>query len=192
MCNRIRGLREWSDLPRTLTRLPLVNFEYNPNVAPTEQVPAFLAEREKPLTCKLARFGINLTAATGKRRPPLLNARTDTLRRGSFKSMLANRRCVIPAEGFYEWREEGRLKQPYYFARKDGKPLLFAGLWDLSDVKGDVVPSFAILTDEPNALVAPYHDRMPVVLNDVERWLNVDTTSALSSPWHPSSSRCGQ
>jgi putative SOS response-associated peptidase YedK len=185
MCNRIRGLREWSDLPRTLTRLPLVNFEYNPNVAPTEQVPAFLAERDNPLTCKLARFGINLTAATGKRRPPLLNARTDTLRRGSFKSMLANRRCVIPAEGFYEWREEGRLKQPYYFARKDGKPLLFAGLWDLSDVKGDVVPSFAILTDEPNALVAPYHDRMPVVLNDVERWLNVDTPLDSIEPLAP-------
>jgi putative SOS response-associated peptidase YedK len=185
MCNRIRGLREWSDLPRTLTRLPLVNFEYNPNVAPTEQVPAFLADRDKPLICGLARFGINLTAATGKKRPPLLNARTDTLRRGSFKSMLANHRCVIPAEGFYEWREEGGLKQPYYFARKDGKPLLFAGLWDLSDVKGDVVPSFAILTDEPNALVAPYHDRMPVVLNDVERWLNVDTTLDVIEPLAP-------
>jgi putative SOS response-associated peptidase YedK len=68
MCNRIRGLREWSDLPRSLTRLPLVNFDYNPNVAPTEQVPAFLAERDKPLTCKLARFGINLAAATGKKK----------------------------------------------------------------------------------------------------------------------------
>jgi len=55
MCNRIRGLREWSELPRSLTRLPLVNFDYNPNVAPTEQVPAFLSERDKPLTCKLAR-----------------------------------------------------------------------------------------------------------------------------------------
>ncbi len=95
MCNRIRGLREWSEIPRTLSRLPLVNFEYNPNIAPTEQVPAFLAERGKPLTTKLARFGINLSAATGKKRPPLLNARTDTLRRGSFKSMLANRRCVF-------------------------------------------------------------------------------------------------
>ena len=174
MCNRIRGLREWSEIPRVLSRLPLINFDYSPNVAPTEQVPAFLAERDKPLTCKLARFGINLAAA-GKRRPPLLNARTDTLRRGSFKSMLANRRCVIPAEGFYEWREEEGLKQPYFFARKDGKPLLFAGIWDYSDVKGDVVPSFAILTDEPNALVAPYHDRMPVVLDNAEQWLDVDT-----------------
>jgi SOS response associated peptidase (SRAP) len=122
-------------------------------------IPAFLAERDKPLTCKLARFGINLPAASGKKRPPLLNARTDTLRRGSFKSMLANRRCVIPAEGFYEWREEDGLKQPYFFARKDDKPLMFVGIWDYSDVKGDVVPSFAILTDEPNALVAPHASR---------------------------------
>lgn len=137
MCNRIRGLREWSEIPRMLARLPLVNFEYNPNVAPTEQVPTFLAERGKPLTTKLARFGINLSAAKGKKRPPLLNARTDTLRRGSFKSMLANRRCVIPAEGFYEWRDEEGLKQPYFFARKDGKPLLFAGIWDYLDVKGE-------------------------------------------------------
>src|SRR5207302_5526684 len=110
----------------------------------------------------------------GDRRPPLLNARTDSLRRGSFKTMLANKRCVIPAEGFYEWREEHGKKQPYFFARKDGKPIMFAGIWDYSDVKGDTVPSFAILTDEPNALVAPYHDRMPVVLQEAERWLAPD------------------
>jgi putative SOS response-associated peptidase YedK len=175
MCNRIRGLREWSEIPRVLARLPLVNFEYNPNVAPTEQIPAFLAERRNPITTKLARFGISLSAIKGKKRPPLLNARTDTLRRGSFKSLLANRRCVIPAEGFYEWREEDGVKQPYFFARRDGKPLMLAGIWDYSDVKGDTVPSFAILTDEPNALVAPYHDRMPVVLERVEPWLNLDT-----------------
>ena len=188
MCNRIRGLREWSQLPRALARLPLVNFEYNPNVAPTEQVPAFLAERGKPLTTKLARFGINLSAANGKKRPPLLNARTDTLRRGSFKSMLANRRCVIPAEGFYEWREK-RTKQPYFFARNDGKPLMFAGIWDYSDVKGEVVPSFAILTDEPNALVAPYHDRCRsywMTLHrgwtSIRRWMGSRRWDPINSP----------
>jgi putative SOS response-associated peptidase YedK len=174
MCNRIRGLKEWSEIPRTLAR-SLINFEYNPNVAPTEQVPAFLAERGKPLATRLARFGINLASHGGKKRPPLLNARTDTLRRGSFKTMLANRRCVVPAEGFYEWREENGKKQPYFFARRDGKPVMFAGIWDYSDVKGEAIPSFAILTDEPNELVAPYHDRMPVVLADVEPWLDVDT-----------------
>jgi putative SOS response-associated peptidase YedK len=90
MCNRIRGLKEWSDIPRSLAGR-LINFEYNPSVAPTEQVPAFLAERDKPLVTKLARFGINLPSRDGKKRPPLLNARIDSLRRGSFKTMLANR-----------------------------------------------------------------------------------------------------
>ena len=85
-------------------------------------MPAFLAERGKPLAIRMARFGINLASSGGKRRPPLLNARTDSLRRGSFKTMLANKRCVIPAEGFYEWREEHGKKQPYFFARKDGSP----------------------------------------------------------------------
>jgi putative SOS response-associated peptidase YedK len=153
-----------------------LNFEYNPNVAPTERVPAFLAEREKPLNPKLARFGIDLAASAGKKRPALLNARTDSLRRGAFKTMLANRRCVIPAEGFYEWREEAGEKQPYYFARKDGHPVMFAGIWDYSDAKGETVPSFAILTEEPNELVAPYHDRMPVVLDEPQKWLDLKST----------------
>jgi putative SOS response-associated peptidase YedK len=184
MCNRIRGLKEWRDIPRTLAG-KLINFEYNPNVAPTEQVPAFLAERGKPVVTKLARFGINLPAKDGKRRAPLLNARTDSLRRGSFKTMLADRRCVIPAEGFYEWREEHGRKQPYFFARKDDKPIMFAGIWDYSEVKGDTVPSFAILTDEPNELVAPYHDRMPVVLDDAEEWLNLEVLLDAIKPLGP-------
>jgi putative SOS response-associated peptidase YedK len=176
MCSRFRGLREWGAIARkiAIAHVP-VNFDYNPNVAPTEHVPAFLAEAGRGVRTMLARFGINLPAAKGKKRPPLLNARTDALRRGSFKSMLTRRHCVIPAEGFYEWREEDGKKQPYFFERKDGKPILFAGIWDYSDVKGDEVASFAILTDEPNELVAPYHDRMPVALENPEEWLDVAT-----------------
>jgi putative SOS response-associated peptidase YedK len=184
MCNRFRGIKDWSEIPRTLTK-KLLNFDYNPNVAPTEQVPAFLAERGKPLETKMARFGIAFAPSGGKKRPPLLNARTDSLRRGSFKSMLTNRHCVIPAQGFYEWREEEGKKQPYYFARKDGKPIMLAGIWDYSEVKGDTVPSFAILTDEPNELVAPYHDRMPVVLADPEKWLNPEATLDQAAPLGP-------
>ena len=67
MCNRIRGLKEWRDIPRFLAG-KLINFEYNPNVAPTEQVPAFLAESDKPVVAKLARFGINLPVKDGKKR----------------------------------------------------------------------------------------------------------------------------
>jgi putative SOS response-associated peptidase YedK len=174
MCNRFRGLKDWSEIPRQMARARL-NFEYNPNIAPTEIVPVFLGERDKPMETKLARFGIVLAASAGKKRPPLLNARIDTLKRGSFKTMLANRHCIIPADGFYEWREEHGKKQPYIFERKDGKPLMLAGIWDWSEVKGERVPSFAILTDEPNELIAPYHDRMPVAVSDPEHWLDPAT-----------------
>lgn len=174
MCNRFRGLKDWSQLPRQLAQTRL-NFECNPNVAPTEQLPVLLGERGQPVSTRMARFGIVLKASPCKKRPPLLNSRTDTLRKGSFKSILGNRHCIIPAEGFYEWREENGLKQPYFFERNDGRPLMLAGIWDWSEVKGDRVPSFAILTDEPNELIAPYHDRMPVSVENPEAWLDPAT-----------------
>jgi putative SOS response-associated peptidase YedK len=80
------------------------------------------------------------------------------MRKGQFRKHLKKQRCAIPAEGFYEWRDE-RGKQPYYFSRKDGKPLM-----------GDSRIAFAILTDEPNELVASYHDRMPLALADDKSW----------------------
>src|SRR3954447_958191 len=151
MCNRFRSIKDWSEIPRRLLTGRRLNFEFNPNVAPTELVPA--------------RFGITLTGKDGKPRQPLLNARTDGMRRGQFRSHLRERRCVIPCQGFYEWREESG-KQPYYFSRRDGQPMMLAGIWEESEHRGDKRVAFAILTDEPNELIAPYHDRIPLVLAD--------------------------
>jgi putative SOS response-associated peptidase YedK len=96
------------------------------------------------------------------------------MRKGQFRTHLKKQRCVIPADGFYEWRDEGD-KQPYYFARKDGKPLMLAGIWQEAEYKGDKRAAFAILTEEPNDLVASYHDRMPLALADdkVALWLDL-------------------
>ena len=126
----------------------------------------------------LARFGIHRNGPNGKPRPPLLNARTDGMRKGQFRTHLKKQRCVIPADGFYEWRDEGG-KQPYYFARKDGKPLMLAGIWQEAEYKGDKRAAFAILTEEPNELVASYHDRMPLALADdkVPLWLDLSQES---------------
>jgi hypothetical protein len=88
MCNRIRGLKEWSEIPRSLAS-SLINFEYNPNVAPTEQVPAFLAERGKPLATRMARFGINLASSGSKRRPPFWLTFVKTLVAFTVSSTLA-------------------------------------------------------------------------------------------------------
>jgi putative SOS response-associated peptidase YedK len=170
MCNRFRSIHEWSEIPRRLQVRARLNFAFNPNVAPTELVPVFLATRQGDPEPVIARFGINLT---GKPRPPLLNARTDGMKRGQFRSHLKEQRCVIPAQGFYEWREEGG-KQPYYFSRADSVPLMLAGIWQESEYKGDKRIAFAILTDEPNELVADYHDRMPLALADdkILSWLD--------------------
>lgn len=176
MCNRFRSIHEWSQIPRQLYSGPRVNFEFNPNVAPTEIVPVLIAGDD----VVLARFGIKKSGAGGKPLPPLLNARTDGMRKGQFRLHLKKQRCVIPADGFYEWRDEGG-KQPYYFSRKDGKPLMLAGIWEESEYKGDKRIAFAILTDEPNELVAAYHDRMPLALADdkVVRWLELSHESPL-------------
>jgi putative SOS response-associated peptidase YedK len=174
VCNRFRSIREWSEIPRYLHSGPRLNFEFNPNVAPTELAPILIAQADGPAKCVIARFGISLTGKDGKPRPPLLNARTDGLRRGQFRTHVKTRRCVIPAQGFYEWREEGG-KQPYYFSRKDGTPLMLAGVWEESEYKGDRRVAFAIVTDEPNELVTPYHDRMPLALADdkVGTWIDL-------------------
>lgn len=85
MSNRFRGVTDWSQIPREIAGARL-NFEYNPNVAPTEFVPIVLGERDKQADTRMARFGIVLKAAAGKKRPSLLNARADTLRRGRHRS----------------------------------------------------------------------------------------------------------
>src|SRR3954466_7143560 len=161
MCNRFRSIREWSQIPRDLYSGPRINFAFNANVAPTETVPVLIAGDG----VVMARFGIHMAGTGGKPRPPVLNARLDGMRRGQFRTQFSKQRCVIPAEGFYEWREEGG-KQPYFFCRTDGKPLMLAGIWQEAEYKGDRRIAFAILTDEPNKLVASYHDRMPLALTD--------------------------
>ncbi|WP_460450299.1 SOS response-associated peptidase [Alsobacter sp. SYSU BS001988] len=183
MCNRFRSVSEWSEIPRRLHSGPRLNFDFNPNVAPTELVPALLARPEVRPTTVLARFGITMTGTDGKPRPPLLNARTDGMKRGQFRGHLKQRRCVIPRQGFYEWREEDG-KQPYYFSRQDGLPLMLAGIWEECDYKGDRRVAFAILTNEPNALVAPYHDRMPLVLayDQVNARLDLSQEAILDQP----------
>ncbi len=160
MCSRFRSISDYGQLPRLLQWQGLPNFEFNANVAPTEAVPVFLTDNGSH-AARLGRFGIVRPGPGGEPRPPLLNNRTDTLMKGSFKTLLANNRCIIPAQGFYEWREESGKKQPYYFYRKDEKPILFVGLWDYRDIKGDRVTTFSILTDGRHARAHHRHSPRP-------------------------------
>jgi putative SOS response-associated peptidase YedK len=106
----------------------------------------------------------------------MINARAETLTElPSFKSLVNEGRCIIPADGFYEWRKEGRRKVPMWVHLKTKKPFAFAGLWDVwRKPDGKRVESFTIITTEANELLRPIHNCMPVILRreNEEQWLD--------------------
>ena len=106
----------------------------------------------------------------------LINVKYETLRdKKTFHKDLAERRCLVLADGFYEWKRAGKGKVPYRIALKTEEPFAFAGIWStVHDARGVVHPTFAILTTEANALVAQIHTRMPVILREQDEaaWLN--------------------
>lgn len=109
-----------------------------------------------------------------------INACAETLtERSSFRPILARGRCLIPADGFYEWQKPH--KQPFYFSLRGGEPFVFAGLcdeWEKPD--GSILKTFSIITTSPNELVAQVHDRMPAILDrkDIDAWLDPETLIA--------------
>jgi putative SOS response-associated peptidase YedK len=105
-----------------------------------------------------------------------INARAETAATtASFREPFKSQRCLIPADGFYEWLRNGKAKQPYCFEVNDGEPFAFAGLWDRwRNQQGEIVESCTILTTTPNSLLLDIHDRMPVILDpdNYDLWLD--------------------
>jgi putative SOS response-associated peptidase YedK len=129
------------------------------NIAPGESVAAIVRDREGK------RLGMLRWAATS------INARSETASR-RFRESFLKRRCLIVADGFYEWRQVGRTKMPHFFTLESRRPFAFAALWNRTGPSR--VPACTILTCRPNELVARVHDRMPVILGQEgsERWLD--------------------
>jgi putative SOS response-associated peptidase YedK len=106
-----------------------------------------------------------------------INAKAETVATSpTFREALKRRRCLVPADGFYEWMKlDAKTKQPYAIALKDGQPLAFAGLWErwVDKATNQPLETYSIITTEPNELTAPIHNRMPVILapRDYERWM---------------------
>ena len=156
------------------------------NVAPSQDVYA-VAQRHGVRRLGSLRWGlVPFWADDPKIGNRMINARAETLATSSaFKRSFARRRCLVPADGFYEWQAVpgAKRKQPYYIRRRDGQPLAFAGLWEVWRPKdapeGDEesrLSSCTIVTTDANELLAPIHDRMPVILPPGvwDEWLDPD------------------
>jgi putative SOS response-associated peptidase YedK len=172
---------------------PLPDLAPSYNVAPSRPVAAVLSGGgDRRL--ELLRWGLVPAWADdpeiGSR---MINARAETAHeKPSFRKAFRERRCLILADGFYEWQKVPAGKQPFHVRMKDGRPFAFAGLWETWNREGEEVRSCAIITTEPNDLMAEIHNRMPVILSpeDHDFWLDpdvgdVEPLRALLAPYPP-------
>jgi putative SOS response-associated peptidase YedK len=147
-------------------------FQPGYNVAPTDIVPMIRRGVRGGREAGVAVWDLSPPWRTGARKAPLHNARSETVHRlPSFRSAFQSRRCIVPANGYFEWRRTDR--QPFYFCRGDGNPLAFAGIYEQA---ADGSHSTCILTTSPNRECSAIHDRMPVILRrrHWDRWLEPD------------------
>lgn len=147
------------------------------NIAPTQQVPTVRQDSRQPRRVwTTARWG--LIPSWSKDASGFINAQSETAaEKPAFRDAMKWRRCLVPADGFYEWRRLGaKEKQPYSLGLADGGLFAFAGLWERWQDRSanQVVSTFTILTTSPNSLVAGVHNRMPVILRpeDYDLWLD--------------------
>lgn len=150
------------------------------NIAPTQDAPVIAIDGSKRFISM--RWGLIPSwakdAAIGNR---MINARAETLtEKPSFRKAFERRRCLVPTDGFYEWRKtDAKTKTPMHFVLKSRQPFAFAGLWESwKNPDGQELRSFTIITTAANDLLRPIHDRMPVILRpeDEEKWLDIGSS----------------
>lgn len=148
------------------------------NIAPTQESPVVrVLKTEGRRELHLLRWGLipqwARDPSIGNR---MINARSESAAaKPAYRDAFRRQRCLVPGDGFFEWKRLGKRKQPHYIRMRDGQPFAFAGLWARwQGQEGEQIDSYTILTTEPNDLVRPIHDRMPVILarHDYEIWLD--------------------
>jgi putative SOS response-associated peptidase YedK len=180
MCGRFQASSSPAELVRWFeTTGPVPNLQQRYNASPGQHLPIVLrgAETGKRRLVALRWGLIPAWAKDAKIGYSAINAMAETVAiKPAFRDAFARRRCLVPADAFYEWKQlDAKTTQPYRIIMADGSPIAFAGLWEQwnAPVSGETVKTFAIITTAPNALCAPIHNRMPVILDaaDWQTWL---------------------
>ncbi|KAK1567598.1 hypothetical protein Q3G72_014100 [Acer saccharum] len=195
MCGRSRCTLRADDIPRACNRtgVPVrtINMDsYRPsyNVAPGSNLPVVRRADGSDVDGFLLhsmKWGL-IPSFTKKTEKPnfykMFNARSESIsEKASFRSLLPKSRCLVAVEGFYEWKKDGSKKQPYYIHFKDGRPMVFAALYDSwENSEGEILYTFTIITTSSSSALQWLHDRMPVILGNKEStntWLNGSSSS---------------
>jgi putative SOS response-associated peptidase YedK len=153
------------------SQLPLEVLAPRYNIAPSQDV-LVVTHKANERVANVMRWG--MIPSWSKEPKGFINARAETLElKPSFSESFERRRCLVPADGFYEWRRDKKSRQPFYFQLEDEAPFAFAGLWDRWEKDGISINSCAIVTTTPNELLETIHDRMPVILSAAaqDEWL---------------------
>ena len=183
MCGRFRLSRRGKEIAQEFATEEELDWSPRFNVAPTDQIPTVVQDASKPIRhLELMRWGLIPSWAKD---PSIgfktINGMSETAAsKPAFREAIRTQRCLVPTDGFYEWKKIGsKEKQPYNFGMADDSLFAFAGLWDRwKDAVGRQILSCTILTTKPNALTMDVHDRMPAIIhpNDYIRWLDPGIT----------------
>ena len=184
MCGRYNLRTPMAELAELFDALPVADWEswwIRPrfNIAPTQTVPVIRVNHGQRRISGLRWGLIPFWAKDSSIGSRMINARAETIAvKPAFRSAFKRRRCVVPVDGFFEWQKRGQAaKQPFHIMSRNEKPLALAGIWESwTDKDRETVESVAIVTTQPNELMARLHDRMPVILSSevMSRWLDPD------------------
>ncbi len=175
MCGRFTLTTDLGTVARVFNVAPTLQTTPRYNIAPTQEVVTIMHNGTAHL--ELLRWGLIPSWAKEESiGSKMINARAETLaEKTSFKRLLRSRRCLVVADGFYEWKQERGGKTPMYMTLKDHEPFAFAGLWDAwKRPDGQQIRTCTIITTNPNQVVMPIHNRMPAILSPEARqeWLD--------------------
>ncbi|MEM7280172.1 MAG: SOS response-associated peptidase [Pseudomonadota bacterium] len=158
---------------------PEIEFSYN--VAPTDYVPA-VRYQEGARRLSMLRWGLIPFWAKNKQiGVKMINARAETVsEKPAYKSAFKQRRCLLPASGFFEWQKTSQGKQPHFISLSTGEAFAFAGIWESWGKDEEKIESVSIITTQPNPLVAQVHDRMPVIVpkDYFAKWLGEESAES--------------
>jgi putative SOS response-associated peptidase YedK len=189
MCGRFYLTATPAEIKKHFKLKQLVEFAPRYNIAPAQSSVIVVADGSGR-ALHAARWGLvppwsrDLSLGAG-----MINARCEMLeQKSAFSTPFRSQRCLVPANGFYEWQRQGTRKQPYKIALRNGALIAFAGLWERwTPETGEPVETFTIVTTTPSKLMSEVHDRMPVIIapNDYHRWLaaSVETARILFAPY---------